>query len=71
MNIFSFGIENLPFLKIPGDIYVLSELKIILDWQDYAYVFGISLLWVLLIGFIRMLKLRGKSVISGLREEFS
>ena len=63
--------EILPFLKIPGDIYVLSELKVILDPLDYLYVYGISLAWVLIIGFFVMRKLKSGSVLAGLRQEFS
>jgi len=70
-DLFSYIIATVPFLKIPGDIYVLSELKVILDPLDYVYVYGISLLWVLMIGFFVMRKLRSGSVLAGLRQEFS
>lgn len=70
-EIFVFILAHVPYLKIPGDIYVLSELKVILDPLDYFYVYGISLLWVLLIGFFIMRKLKQSSVLAGLRQEFS
>jgi ABC-type lipoprotein release transport system permease subunit len=68
---FAYLITNIPYLKIPGDIYVLSELDIILDSTDYLYVFGISLVWILLIGFVTMKRLKNKSIVSELRQEFS
>lgn len=68
---FTYLIANVSYLKIPGDIYVLSELKVILDPLDYFYVYGISLLWVMLIGFFIMRKLKAGSVLTGLRQEFS
>ncbi len=69
--IFSEVILNLPFLKIPGDIYVLSDLDLILDIFDYVYVFGISFVWILIIGFFTIRKVKMHSLISGIRQEFS
>lgn len=69
--LFGFLIENIPFLKIPGDVYVLSELKILIDPIDYLYVYGASLIWVMLIGLIMLKKMSKKSVLSSLRQEFS
>jgi ABC-type lipoprotein release transport system permease subunit len=71
VQIFNSFILTLPFLKIPGDIYVLSELDVILDSFDYLYVFGISLGWTLLIGFFTMRRMKKKSLVEGLRQEFS
>lgn len=70
-ELFTFLIGSVPFLKIPGDVYVLSQLKILLDPIDYFYVYGASLLWVLIIGFIMLRKLSNKSVLASLRQEFS
>ena len=68
---FAYLITNLPFLKIPGDIYVMSELEVIVDSIDYIYVFGISLVWITLIGFIMIKRMKNKSLVEGLRQEFS
>lgn len=70
-ELFAFLIESVPYLKIPGDVYVLSQLKIYLEPMDYFYVYGASLVWVLLIGFIMLRKMGSKSVLSNLRQEFS
>ena len=70
-DLFTYFIQNLNFLKIPGDVYVLSDLKIILDSVDYLYVYGLSFLWIFAIGFVTMKRITKKSVISGLRQEFS
>lgn len=70
-ELFAYILGNLPFLKIPGDVYVLSQLKVLLDPIDYLYVYGASLLWVLIIGFVILKKLSRKSVLASLREEFS
>lgn len=70
-ELFAYLIQVIPFLKLPGDVYVLSELKVDLDLMDYVYVYGISLIWVMVIGYFTMKKITKKSVIGGLRQEFS
>ena len=70
-ELFAYLIQVIPFLKLPGDVYVLSELKVVLDSVDYLYVYGISLVWVMVIGYFTMKKITKKSVIGGLRQEFS
>ena len=64
-------ILKLPLFQLPGDIYKLSQLKILLKVDDYLIVFGLSLLWVFIVGFFTIRKIGGKSLLSGLREEFS
>jgi ABC-type lipoprotein release transport system permease subunit len=62
---------RLPFLQIPSEIYVLDQLRLNLDMMDYVLVFGISLIWVTLIGSFGVWKLTRRSILSGLRQEFS
>lgn len=64
-------ILRLPFLKFPGDIYVLTDFSISLTPLDYVYVYGLALVWVILVGFITMKKQSKKTLLSGLRQEFS
>jgi len=71
VEFFNRYILTLPFLKIPGDIYVLSELEIVLEKFDYLFVYGVSLAWILLIGLISMNRMRKKPLIAGLRQEFA
>ena len=68
---FDFLIRNLSFFKLPGDVYVLSRLGIDLKIDDYILVFGLSLVWILLIGILSIIKLRRKTLLQGLRQEFS
>jgi ABC-type lipoprotein release transport system permease subunit len=68
---FNFLIGYLDFFKLPGDVYVLSRLKIELGLDDYFIVFGLALIWILLIGFISIYNLRNKTLLQGLRQEFS
>lgn len=60
-----------PFFQIPGDIYVLSKLKVILDGQDYIIAFGSTLVWMLIIGMLTLLKLRKSSLATQLKEGFA
>ncbi len=69
--LFNWCLENVSFLQIPGEIYVLSALRLRLDLTSYFTVYGLSLLWILLSSFIGYLRLKKKPIILGLRQEFS
>jgi ABC-type lipoprotein release transport system permease subunit len=68
---FNWCLEHVSFLQIPGEIYVLSSLRLRLDLVSYLTVYGISLLWILIASFIGYLRLKRKPIILGLRQEFS
>lgn len=69
-KLFDYLLQNLNVLQIPGDVYVLSSLKLDLGLNDYFLVYGISLIWILLLCFFGILRLKKKSILSGLRQEF-
>lgn len=69
--IFNLLLTHLPVFELPGDIYVLSKLQIELTSFDYLLVFGLALLWVILIGVLAILKMKKKTLLQGLRQEFS
>ncbi|MCO4755510.1 MAG: ABC transporter permease [Bacteriovoracaceae bacterium] len=68
--IFDWLIGRLPVFELPGDIYVLSKLKLELGLEDYALVFSLALGWILLIGTVTMWRMKKRTVLSGLRQEF-
>ncbi|HXH75821.1 MAG TPA: ABC transporter permease [Bacteriovoracaceae bacterium] len=70
-QIFNWGLQHLPFLQIPGEIYVLSSLSIRLDFTAYATVYLVSLLWILMAAFGGYIRIRNKPIIQGLRQEFT
>lgn len=70
-QLFNWCLQNVSFLQIPGEIYVLSSLNIKLDFLAYVTVYGVSLLWILIAAFVGYLKLKKKPIIEGLRQEFS
>jgi ABC-type lipoprotein release transport system permease subunit len=70
-EVFNWGLQHLTFLKIPGEIYVLSGLSLKLDIMDYLLVYFLSLLWIFLAGFMAYIRIRKRTIIQGLRQEFS
>lgn len=70
-HVFNWSLHNLPIFKVPGQIYVLSELSIRLDTLDYVTVSAISLFWVLVAASIGYFRLRNRPIIQGLRQEFN
>lgn len=70
-HVFNWSLQNLPIFKVPGQIYVLSELSIRLDTLDYVTVSAISLFWVLVAASIGYFRLRNRPIIQGLRQEFN
>lgn len=69
--VFDFLLQNLSIFKLPGDVYVLSKLSLDLEVKDFIIVFGIAAIWILIIGVVSWYKLKNKSLLSGLRQEFS
>ncbi|MFL5785731.1 MAG: ABC transporter permease [Bacteriovoracaceae bacterium] len=70
-HLFNWSLKTLPIFKVPGQIYVLSELSIRLDTMAYVQVAAISLVWVLVAAGIGYFRLRNRPIIQGLRQEFS
>jgi ABC-type lipoprotein release transport system permease subunit len=70
-HLFNWSLKTLPFFKVPGQIYVLSELSIRLDSVAYVQVYAISLVWVLIAAGIAYFRLRNRPIIQGLRQEFN
>jgi len=70
VKFFNWLLQNASIFNIPGDIYVLTKLKILLSFSDYALVFGLALLWMLILGFMAIRKIQKQSLVTGLRQEF-
>jgi len=68
---FNYLLVNLSFFKLPGEIYVLNRLSVQLTTMDYVTVFGLAFLWILVIGVISIYRLKKKSLLHGLRQEFA
>lgn len=68
---FDFMLQHSSFLKIPGDIYVIHDLKLALEWDDYLQVFSLSFFWILLVAFYVYRKIKKQPILQGLRMEYS
>lgn len=68
---FDWTLANVSFFQVPGEIYVLSSLSLRLNFEAYATVYMVSLLWILAAAGFGYLRLRRKPIIEGLRQEFS
>lgn len=69
--IFDFLLTNLSLFKLPGNIYVLSELKIVLSVNEYIGVYIAAAGWVFLVAAVALFRMSRKSLLGGLREEFN
>ncbi len=70
VQIFKILLLKLPYFDLPPEIYYMPRIQLHLTLLDYAFVFSLSLFWIILITFTLLLKLRRKSLLEGLRQEF-
>ncbi len=70
VQIFNWMLAHVSWLQVPGDIYVLSRLQVLLSTKDYLWVFGAALLWMALLGSYAAHRMRRQSLLTGLRQEF-
>lgn len=68
--IFNYLLGVLPVFQLPGDIYVLSQLSLKLNFKDTAFIFFASLIWIIVISLLASLRSRKKSLIHGIRSEY-
>lgn len=71
VQIFRFMLLKLPFFELPAEVYHMPRIDIYLSASDYVMVFALALVWMLLITYYLLRKLRNKSLLEGLRQEFA
>ncbi len=71
VGVFNLLLAHAPWLQVPGDIYMLTRLQVVLDAADYAWVFVPALGWIALLGWGTARRLRRQSLLTGLRQEFA
>ena len=71
VQIFDYSLANLSLFQLPGEVYTLGKVSIRLELIDYLVVFAIALLWLFLMAWFGLAKLRKKTVLQGLRREFA
>ncbi len=70
VKFFNYLLLNASWLQVPGDVYVLTKLEVLLQLSDYLFVFGCALLWMIILGGFALKKMQRTSLLSGLRQEF-
>lgn len=70
-ELFDLSLKHLPLFQVPGEIYVLSSLELKLTPASFITVFSIALVWILMASFIGYLRLKNRTIIQGLRQEFN
>ena len=68
---FNFMLGHLSFFELPGDVYHLGRLEMIIGREDYLLVFLSALVWLLFLSWLGLRRVRQQSVLYGLRREFS
>lgn len=69
--VYQLALAYLPFFKLPPEVYYLGELKILLTPQQYGQVFAASGLWISFMTLLTLLRIKRKSILAGLRQEFA
>lgn len=70
-HIFAFALNNFEAFSLPGDIYTLSNIELFVPTASYLIVFSLALLWLILCSIGLFFSLKGKSLLSRLRMEYS
>ena len=71
VEIFRLMLKHLSFLQLPSEIYHMPRIDLVISIQDYALVFFLALVWILAVTFYLIRNLKNKSLLEGLRQEFS
>lgn len=71
VQLFRLMLLKLPFFSLPAEVYHMPRIDIYLSLYDYVMVFALALVWMLLITYYLLRKLRNKSLLEGLRQEFA
>lgn len=71
VQIFKFALLKLSIFELPSEIYYMPRIELFLSWKDYLFVFALTLVWVLIITYYLLRRLKQKSLLEGLRQEFA
>jgi ABC-type lipoprotein release transport system permease subunit len=71
VQIFKFLLLHLELFELPSEIYYMPRIELYLTIKDYAFVFSLALVWIMIITFYLLRRLKQKSLLEGLRQEFA
>lgn len=69
--IFNWLLQNLSLFELPAEVYQMPRIKIEISSMEYLFVFALALVWILIITYYLLRKLRKASLLEGLRQEFA
>ncbi|MFZ9002039.1 MAG: ABC transporter permease [Bacteriovoracaceae bacterium] len=71
VRFFNYALLNISFLRLPPEVYHLTNLEIILDHKDYLVVFGLAMVWLLIFSGFLLYRIKRRPILEGLRREFA
>ena len=71
IEIFKLALSHLSFLELPSEIYYMPRIELYLSIKDYLFVFSLALIWIMMITYYLLRKIKEKSLLEGLRQEFA
>lgn len=71
VQLFKFLILKLSIINLPPEIYFLGAFDIQVSFFDYALVLLIALVWIMFFSWLVIRKMKKRSLLEGLRQEFS
>lgn len=71
VQIFKFLLLHLSLFELPSEIYYMPRIELYLTTGDYAFVFTLALVWIMIITYYLLRRLKQKSLLEGLRQEFA
>lgn len=71
VQIFKFLLLHLSLFELPSEIYYMPRIELYLTPGDYAFVFTLALVWIMIITYYLLRRLKQKSLLEGLRQEFA
>jgi ABC-type lipoprotein release transport system permease subunit len=69
--IFKLLLRYFSVFNLPAEIYHMPRLELYLTYQEYFFVFLMALVWINLITYILLRRMRKKGLLEGLRQEFA
>lgn len=69
--IFKLLLRYFSVFNLPADIYHMPRLELYLSYKEYFLVFAMALIWINLITFILLRRMKHKGLLEGLRQEFA
>lgn len=71
VQLFKFLILKLSIINLPPEIYFLGAFDIKISIADYLLVYFVALIWILFFSWLVIRKIKKRSLLDGLRQEFS